>query len=111
VHAKVNELRRQVIERVVDGAGTADRAARRAAFDNRDVDPRAAALIAKVSANAWEVTGNDVAAAKAAGLTEDQVFELSVCAAIGQATRQLDAALTAVGQVLPKAQGTEREVR
>ena len=42
------------------------------------------------------MTEEDVAAAKAAGLREDQIFELVVCAAIGQATRQYDTALAAL---------------
>ena len=41
------------------------------------------------------MTDEDVAAAKAA-LSEDEMFELAVCAAIGQATRQLDNALAAL---------------
>jgi hypothetical protein len=43
-----------------------------------------------------------VAAATAAGVPEDEIFELTVCAALGQATRQLDAALA----VLDAAAGT-----
>jgi hypothetical protein len=111
VHEKANALRLRVIERAVHGPGAADHADRRAAFENQDVDGRARALVAKVSANAWKMTDNDVAAAKAAGLTEDQVFELAVCAALGQATRQLDAALAAVNQVFPAGAGAERVMR
>jgi alkylhydroperoxidase/carboxymuconolactone decarboxylase family protein YurZ len=33
---------------------------------------------------------------RASGLTEDEVFELVVCAAVGQATRQYEAALAAL---------------
>jgi hypothetical protein len=35
-------------------------------------------------------------AARVSGLSEDQVFEIVVCAAIGQATRQYDTALAAL---------------
>jgi hypothetical protein len=38
----------------------------------------------------------DIAAVKASGLSEDQIFELVVCAAIGQATRQYDTAFAAL---------------
>ncbi len=46
--------------------------------------------------NACTVTDEDIAAAKVSGLSEDQVFEMVVCAAIGQATRQYDTALAAL---------------
>src|SRR5262249_9723338 len=45
---------------------------------------------------AYTVTDADIAAVKAAAVSEDQIFELAVCAAIGQATRQYDAALAAL---------------
>ena len=88
----VERLRKQVIERALRGAGKASRDARHAAYDNRDAGP----LVAKVAANAWKVTDEDIAAAKQAGLSEDEIFELVVCAALGQSTRQLDAALAAL---------------
>jgi hypothetical protein len=45
------------------------------------------------------VTDEDITAAKASGLSEDQIFEIVVCAAIGQAERQYDAALAALDAV------------
>jgi hypothetical protein len=92
----VNRFRAAVIDRALRGSGVASPAARRAAFDNRGVDERARSLIDKVARQAWTVTGADVAAATAAGVPEDEIFELTVCAALGQATRQLDAALAAL---------------
>lgn len=88
--------REAVVRRVLEGPGTAAGDARRAAFDNQGVDERARALVDTVARNAWKVTDQDVAAVKAAGLSEDEIFELAVCAALGQATRQLDAALRAL---------------
>ena len=100
----VNRLREAAIERAVRGPGRASVDARRAAFENAGVDDRARALIDKVSRTAWKVTDGDVAAAKAAGLSEDEIFELAVCAAFGQSSRQLHAALAA----LDAATGDER---
>ena len=90
----VERLRKQVVERALHGPGKASGDARRAAYDNRDAGP----LVAKVAANAWKVTDEDIAAAKQAGLSEDEIFELVVCAALGQSTRQLDAALAALAE-------------
>ena len=89
-------FRELVVDRAVDGPGMAGSAARRAAFDNHGVDERARALIDKVARHAWKVAAADVAAAKTRGVSEDEIFELTVCAALGQATRQLDAALAAL---------------
>ena len=80
-----------VVKRVLEGEGKASREARRAAFENRSPLP----LIDKVAKSAWKVTDEDVAAAKAT-TSEDEIFELVVCAAIGEATRQLDNALAAL---------------
>ncbi len=93
---EANRLRKAVVERVLHGAGTASVDERRHAFENRDVQPAARALIDKVTKTAWKVTDEDVAAARQAGLSDDQLFELSVAAALGQATRQLEVALAAL---------------
>jgi hypothetical protein len=50
----------------------------------------------KIAQRAWTVTDADVAGATAAGVSEDQFFELAVCAALGQATRQIESALAAL---------------
>lgn len=81
-----------LVKRVLEGEGHTSREARRAAFDNKSDVP----LVAKVAKTAWKITDEDVAAAK---LPDDEVFELAVCAAIGEATRQLDAALSALEEV------------
>ena len=83
--------------------GTRTGAARRAAFDNHGVDERVRALIDKVARHAWKVAAADVATAKTAGVSEDEIFELAVCAALGQATRQLNAARGALDAAMQSA--------
>ena len=51
-----------------------------------------AAYLAKVRDRAYSVTDADVEALKAAGCTEDEIFEQTVAVAIGQGLRRLDAA-------------------
>lgn len=92
----MRERREQLLERVLNGPGVTSIGARRAAFDNHEVDAQARALIGKVARHAWRVTDADVASVKAAGMAEDEIFELTVCAAIGQASRQLQSALDAL---------------
>jgi hypothetical protein len=103
--------RKQTIERALHGAGRSSGDARRAAFDNRGVGEPARALVDTVARNAWEVTDEDVAAVKAAGLPEDEIFELAVCAALGQATRQLEAALAALEEAEAEAEAGEAAAR
>jgi hypothetical protein len=91
-----DELRRRVIERALEGPGISTAAARRAAFDNRGVDARLAPLVETVATRAWRTVDADITAPVAAGVSEDEVFESVVCAALGQADRQLEAALGAV---------------
>jgi alkylhydroperoxidase family enzyme len=93
-----SRLRKTVVERVLHGAGEATGDARRSAFENREVPEAARALIDKVTKNAWKVSDEDVAAAKQAGMSDDQIFELAVAAALGQSTRQLDSALAALDE-------------
>jgi hypothetical protein len=88
-----SRFREALIERVTRGPGATTAQSRQAAFGNEGVDARAKTLVDKVARNAWKVTESDVAAVKAAGLAEDEIFELVVCAAVGQASRQRAAAL------------------
>jgi len=86
-----------MVARILEGAGRASHARRRAAFENAGLAEPLSTLVDKVAKHASEVTDEDIAAARASGLGEDQIFEIVVCAAIGQATRQYDAALAALG--------------
>ena len=51
----------------------------------------------KVRTRAYTVTDADVEALKAAGLTEDEIFEQTVAAAIAEGLRRLDAAAAVIG--------------
>jgi hypothetical protein len=95
--ADIAGLRRAVVDRVLDGEGEASRSRRRAAFDLdlTGLPEPVRALVEKTALHAYKVTDDDVAAANAA-VSEDELFELVVSAALGQATRQLDAARAAI---------------
>jgi alkylhydroperoxidase family enzyme len=49
-----------------------------------------------VARHAWKVTDADVTALKQAGLSEDSIFEITVCAALGAATGRLRQAYRAL---------------
>jgi hypothetical protein len=74
----------------------ASRPQRRAAFDGAGQTGPVGVLVEKVCKRAHEVTDEDVAAARASSLGEDEIFEIVVCAAVGEASRQLESALAAL---------------
>jgi hypothetical protein len=108
VSDKVNQLRGVAVARALRGPGQASPDLRLAAFANAGVDERVRSLIDKVARSAWKVTDEDVSAARNAGLSEDELFELAVCAAFGQSSRQLTSALAALDAATRARQGEER---
>ena len=89
-----------VVTRVLRGPGRAPRAKRHAAFENTGLAEPLCTLIDKVARQPTRITNEDIAAVKASGESEDQIFELVVCAAIGQATRQYETALEALAEAM-----------
>src|SRR5579862_3468429 len=97
--AKIRDALKTLTTRVLEGDGYASHAERRAAFDHAALSEPLATLIRKITGRASEVTDQDVAAVRASGLGEDQIFEIVVCAAVGHATRQHDLAVAALEAV------------
>jgi hypothetical protein len=96
-----------VVTRVLEGDGRTSRAERRAAFENAGLAEPLRTLIDKVARQPTRVTDEDFAAVLASGTSEDQLFELVVCAAIGQATRQYETALKALAEAMTDKKGSE----
>jgi len=94
----IENARRTLASRLLEGEGHAASDLRRAAFEGAGLPEALTSLVEKVARHASEVTDGDFAGARAAGLTEDQLFEVVVCAAVGEATRQHEAALRALDQ-------------
>lgn len=89
---------RALVDRILDGEGQAAAGQRARAFGNDGLAPPLRALIGKVATRPAQVTEADFAAAQAAGYTEDQLFELVVCAAVGRSARLYEAALAALAE-------------
>lgn len=92
----IEEARQALVRRILEGPGHASLSERRAAFDNRDLAAPLDELFHKIAAHAYRVTDEDIAVAKRAGFSEDKIFEIVVCAAVGEASRQHGAALAAL---------------
>src|SRR5262249_22274130 len=101
--ANIQEKRRALVARILEGDGRTSPAQRRAAFgDAAELPEPAQTLVRKVAQEPRAVRDADFAAAAAAGFSEDQLFELAVCAAIGQASRQYESALAALDRATGK---------
>ena len=71
-------------------------ALRAAAHPQRPAPPELAAYLEKVRLRANEVTDADIEALKAAGLSEDEIFEHTVAVAVAAGLERLDAGLATV---------------
>jgi predicted kinase len=98
----IKEARNALVARILEGDGLASQAQRRAAFDNLGLDEPLRTLVEKVAKRARDVSDQDFAAARASGLSDDQLFEIVVCGAVGQAVRQHDRALAALEAAIRK---------
>ena len=91
----ITSLHSSLVARVLEGEGRASPEIRRAAFDNEGLAEPVRTFVGKVAHCARMVSDADIGALAKAGLSEDQIYEIVVCAAIGQATRQYQNALAA----------------
>jgi alkylhydroperoxidase family enzyme len=92
----IRQARKALTSRILEGDGKTPPSERKAAFNNSGLAGPLGGLVDKVARHAYRVTDEDINAARVSGLSEDQIFEIVVCAAIGQATRQYDSALAAL---------------
>jgi hypothetical protein len=100
--SNIQDARKALLARIIDGDGDAPHPQRRAAFVNSGLAEPLRTLIDKVAGRACTVTDHDVATALASGVSEDQLFELLICAAIGQSARQYDSACAALEAAVQK---------
>ncbi|MEU6583754.1 hypothetical protein [Nocardia sp. NPDC046763] len=93
---------RTLVDRVLNGTGTAPKELRADAFHNADLPPPLRDLIDKVATRPTQITDADFAAAEAAGYSQDQLFELVICAAVGQSARLYEAGSAALAEATAK---------
>jgi hypothetical protein len=87
-----------LVNRILHGPGQTPADQRARAFDNADLPAPLRPLLHKVATTSAQVTDADFATAMEAGFTDDQLFELVICAAVGQSTRQYEAGLAALAE-------------
>ena len=96
---KYQKLYQQLIDSVLNEKGESTLQQRRAAFNNANLPAPLNMLITKVTDEAYKITDNDIASAKAAGISDDVLFELIICGAVGQASRQYENAMATLANV------------
>jgi hypothetical protein len=89
---------RALQDRILNGDGRASPEQRDRAFSNAGLAEPLAGLLGKVATRPAHVTDADFAAARAAGFSDDELFELVICAAVGQSARMYDAGLAALAE-------------
>jgi hypothetical protein len=87
---------RALQDRIVNGEGRASPEQRARAFANAGLSQPLDGLLGKVARRPAQVTDADFAAARAAGCSEDEIFELVICTAVGQSARLYEAGLAAL---------------
>ena len=97
---KKRVLHRALVDRILNGEGRASPEQRACAFSDAGLSAPLSTLIGKVFMSPTQITEADFAAARAAGFTEDEVFELVICAAVGQSARLYDAGLAALADAV-----------
>ena len=96
---KKRAAHRALVHQVLNGKHTRrDTRSIAQAFTNDGLSPPVDVLIDKVATRPGQVTEADFAAAEALGFSEDQLFELVICAAVGQSTRLYEAGLAALAE-------------
>jgi alkylhydroperoxidase family enzyme len=96
----ISSLHSSLVARVLEGEGRASPEIRRGAFDNEGLTEPMRTFVEKVAHRARTVTDADISTLRKAGLSEDQIYEVVVCAAIGQATRQYQNAMAALSTAM-----------
>jgi hypothetical protein len=97
---KKRRVQQSLVNRILRGPGRAPTGLRADAFNNTRLPEPLRMLLDKVATESSQVTDADFATASAAGFTDDQVFELVICAAVGESTRQYEAGLAALADAI-----------
>ena len=90
--AHIDALRAAVIE----GPGVVPRERREAAARNADVAAGFSTYVDAIHRHAYRITDRTVAELRAAGASDDEIFEMTVAAACGAALERFDAGLRAL---------------
>jgi len=89
-------FKQELVAAVLDSRGETPPELRRAALQHAPIPGPLAGYVDKVRRHAYQVTDADVAALQQAGHSDDNLFEVTVAAAVGAALYRLERGLAAV---------------
>ena len=92
---RFRDRRRALLGGVRDGSGETESALRHAAMQGDGVPERLQPLVRKIHDHAYKVTDDDITELKA-DLSEDALFEIIVCAALGAADHRFTRGMQAL---------------
>jgi len=92
-------LLKKLVTRIQDGKGKATAELRKAAFNNSNLNEPLKSFVNKVAISAYKITDSDIETLIKNGISEDEVFELAICASVGQSLRQYENALKALNEI------------
>jgi hypothetical protein len=87
---------KQLKEMVLSGPGTLDPVVRQAANLAADLPDALDPYVQKVVRHAYKVTDEDITVLRQAGYSDDQIFEVTVSAALGAGLVRLESGLAAL---------------
>jgi len=97
MNERLAALARRLRDNVLTHPGVTEPSLRQAVEAQADdIPPNLQSYIEKVARHAYKVTDNDIEALKRAGYSEDAIFELTICAAVGAANDRLERGLDAL---------------
>jgi hypothetical protein len=91
-------LLNQLVTRIQDGQGKASAHLRKSAFSNSNLQEPLKSFVDKVANCAYKITDVDVSELIKSGISEDEIFELSICASVGASMRQYENALKVLNE-------------
>jgi alkylhydroperoxidase family enzyme len=106
VSDRINEKLHALEARVLDGFGVLPPAMRRAASEGSALPAELAAFASKVRDHPTQTADEDVEALHAAGYSDDEIFELTVAAAVGASMHRWRSGLQALEEVSNDASST-----
>ena len=87
-----------VVDAILGGPAATSPHARRRAFEGAADDAVVGSYVEAVRRHAYRITADDVERLRGSGLDDDEIFELTVAAAVGAADERLRTGLALVGR-------------
>jgi alkylhydroperoxidase family enzyme len=100
INGRYPQLRKKLRYAVLDAPATADAALRRAAYCGDGLAEPLSGYVEKLRRYAYRVQDSDIERVRGAGYSEDQIFEVTIAAALGAGDARLRVGLSALNEAL-----------